>query len=227
MSPSLYEFQERTVKRIIKAGGTHLVAFEMGLGKTPTAIEALRRQGERNILIVCPAVVRPHWEKEFDLWWPDHPEVQVLSKGKDFETITLGGIKITSYALAKHLEGLSDNFDSVVLDEVHMLKNSFSKRSKTFKTFLTSKHKRLLLSATPITNEPKDLWNPLNLGWPCRFGTYWQFCFRYALIEKNEYGMKAYGLDRENEKELRRRLAEVCTRVTKAEVAHLLPPPGS
>jgi SNF2 family DNA or RNA helicase len=48
--------------------GFALLADEPGLGKTATAILGADKCGARKVLVVCPAVVRQHWAREFERW---------------------------------------------------------------------------------------------------------------------------------------------------------------
>ena len=45
-----------------------LLADEMRVGKTPTAILAANKVKAENVIIVAPAIAVPHWEKELDKW---------------------------------------------------------------------------------------------------------------------------------------------------------------
>ena len=57
-----------------------------------------------------------------------------------------------------------------------------------------------------------------------RFGSYSKFGNRYCGVEANEHGKKYVGINPLFEDELRDRMTGIMTRVTKEEVAHLLPP---
>jgi SWI/SNF-related matrix-associated actin-dependent regulator 1 of chromatin subfamily A len=45
-----------------------ILGDEMRVGKTPTAIAGADIIGARNILVVCPGIARPNWEREFRRW---------------------------------------------------------------------------------------------------------------------------------------------------------------
>jgi SNF2 family DNA or RNA helicase len=216
-NPKLYPFQHTAVERALDTGAL-LLNFEMGLGKTPTAIETLRLACPEHTLIVCPALVRQNWADEIAKWWPDAPAVEIIDSGK--KDIATAGAWITSYEL---LSSAPDNiqWDAVVLDESHYIKESRSQRSKVV-AGLTAKLK-LALTGTAITNQPKDLWNQLHWLYPLRFGTWWQFTRRYCEIEDNGYGELVKGINPEFSRELEERLKAVAARATKKEWAHLLP----
>jgi SWI/SNF-related matrix-associated actin-dependent regulator of chromatin subfamily A-like protein 1 len=70
----------------------------------------------------------------------------------------------------------------VVLDEVHYLASYRTQRSKAVRTYLeTARPKAVIgLSGTPLTARPRDLWHPLDLLYPNRFGRYFAFTERYC-----------------------------------------------
>jgi SWI/SNF-related matrix-associated actin-dependent regulator 1 of chromatin subfamily A len=222
INSKLYPFQVIAVRQILQQR-VRIVAFEMGLGKTGVAIEAMRLANVQRVCVVCPAVVRQHWLDELDIWWPNHPRAEIIEKGSELSNAP---IIIISYALFAHIQERS--FDFFVLDEAHYIKNSSAGRSKILKEWLSTNLGRttkycIALTATPITNEPKDLWHLLDCLWPGRFGKYWSFAFHYCQVEKNKYGSKVWGIQSSNSEELRQRFAAIGDRVTKHEVAHLLP----
>jgi len=63
------------------ADGRNGVIFgdEMGLGKTMEAIGTARLLDAKRILVCCPASVRTNWAREFEKWWPEIGEAQVLN----------------------------------------------------------------------------------------------------------------------------------------------------
>jgi len=69
------------------------------------------------------------------------------------------------------------------------------------------------------------MWHQLECLWPARFGSFWDFVKRYAIVEENEWTKyHIHGLNEENAPELSKRLEAVSYRVTAADVAHLMPP---
>jgi SWI/SNF-related matrix-associated actin-dependent regulator 1 of chromatin subfamily A len=240
----LYPYQEAAVQQIKEALlNRWLLSFEMGTGKTPTAIIAAKELRKQRILVVCPAIVRDNWLREFDDWWPDHPRVAAITLGR---TRTKGvskkqqelrdeayaaPIQIVSYDLLDQV-ALSP-WDLVVFDEIHRCKNAGSKQSHAAATICLENPRAAILglSGTLIPDSVGDLWAQLNLLWPGRFGKpdkngrhSFQFRDRYTNKRNNGYGWDFEGVKEQNLPELKKRLAAVSTRVTRAEVAHLLPP---
>jgi SNF2 family DNA or RNA helicase len=148
----------------------------MGLGKTAqtlAAVDALRPSG--GFAVICPAVVAPHWEAQIAKWAP-HLEPRcgfVLSYEKASRRIRKGE--------APSAGGL------VVLDEIHYCMSPKAKRTQAIREWLAGNDAPqaqrplvLGLSGTPMTARPRDLWQPLDLLWPGRFGRWWDFTHRYC-----------------------------------------------
>jgi len=117
--------------------------------------------------------------------------------------------------------------EMVVLDEIQYVSNHKSLRAKAVRTYLKQKRPKavIALSGTPLTAYPKDLWNPLDILFPGRFGTWFGFTKRYA----DGHYEDIEGLDKEvwdckgssNLEELGSRLSTVMIRRTKNEVQEL------
>lgn len=222
----LHPYQREAVARAIRAR-RWLFNFEMGLGKTPSAIETMRLCGVETAIIVCPAIVRNVWETELNKWWPSHPMVEILETGSQARK-SEAPFKIVSYNLLGNIQ--RSRADAVILDECHYAKEASTARSKEVKRLiegLAPQDLRLFLTGTPITSEPSDIWNQLNLLFPERFGTQYKFKLRYCGMEPEPYatsGFKFKGLNPLYGEELEQRLKGISSRVTKSEVIHLLPP---
>lgn len=232
----VFDYQHLFAQRANFAG-SRLCSSEMGCGKTPAALEALAElelnKPGPNILVICPGGVRNHWIKQLRKWWPDYfntvTELVCLHKIDSklaWQKVHGRGFTITSYDLAA---GALDHspYDAIILDESHHIKNRKTKRSQAVAKICQQNPDalRLALSATPF-DRPADLWHQLHLLFPGRYGTWWQFVQRYASCEHNGYGFEVGGLcpDPEPVEELKARLQLVMDRVTKKDIAHLLPP---
>jgi len=216
--------------------GGALLADEMGLGKTPQAIVALCSDSAAT-LIVCPAVVEPHWNDEIYKWARIN---EGSSCSKLWRVLSYDKFRI---AAAKGALPDPGGYTRVVFDEIHYLSNPKSKRSKAAHEWLAAQPIRPLmigLSGTPMSTSPKDLWHPLELLWPGRFGSWWQFAKRYCdghfedivnasgarVTDQSGEPLKpawvAEGISRAEE--LRSRLVHCMLRRTKSQVGAELPP---
>lgn len=108
----LKPFQEVAATQLYLAEGA-INASEMGTGKTPTAIVALRMLADRfaddegptpwPALVVCPNGLKRNWSRELDRWFPEAPHVVIsgtaAKKRKAIQQILDGqaGIGIINY----------------------------------------------------------------------------------------------------------------------------------
>ena len=231
-NPKLFPWQKEAVARTILRKN-FLAVFEMGLGKTVYACEVMRLDKAQTAVIICPSAVKYVWGPHLDEWYPAHPPFQIVEKGTDeWEAPVI----IVSYELAvkhwqggwcKHGEGTPA--DVLVWDEAHYLKEEGTIRSKMGRDVCLV-HKpsiKMMLTGTPITNEPKDLWHVNRCLRGLTFGQFYDFTHRYCLIDVNDYGHPVvYGLDPDYAEELQRRVSTYTLRATKDDPAvrkHLPP----
>lgn len=198
------------------------IGDEMGLGKTITALAAIHQEQAYPALVVCPAVVVGNWKREANTWLPDKT-VQIIKSGKD-KIDPKADIVVASYALAGVAAG--HKFAQVVCDEAHYLKNQKAKRTETVVAIAKAAPRRLLLSGTPVTNKPKDLFAQLEVldvtGQGKPLGSFFQFATRYCAGRQGRYGFEADGAT--NLDELSQRLrAGTYLRRDKAQVLTELP----
>ena len=59
------------------------LAFDMGIGKSRTFIEAVKLRQAKRVLIVCPASAVLVWKREITLWHPG-AEFFVVHEAEDF-----------------------------------------------------------------------------------------------------------------------------------------------
>ncbi len=110
-----------------------LLADDVGLGKTITAWEAVRRlPGVRTVLVVCPLAVVAHWRRTILAMGDAGREVVILNYdrlGKLFEVSAEARKKVKSKkGLAR--AGTAPAYDVVIWDESHRCKNPAAARSK-------------------------------------------------------------------------------------------------
>lgn len=110
----------------------------MGLGKTPQAIEALKRleQQPTRVLIIAPLATALGWQRELTRWWPACPLTFTICRRKDH--IPSAGIVFIPWTdLAVRAELLTGQqalaWDVCIADEVHRAKGGTGvKMSKAF-----------------------------------------------------------------------------------------------
>ncbi len=204
-----------------------ILADDMGLGKTRQAIVSLRHlapTGRR--LIVCPASVKQNWAREIAVVSPD-AQVSIV-EGTASLSATAEWVVINYDVLTRHLDGLlSVPWAALVFDEAHYLKNHTSARSKVSRQLTVAAAKTTpalvvqLLTGTPLTSRPRDLFVLLQLAAHPLGRSFLSFAKRYCAAEKGEYGWKTGGAS--NIEELTVQLHGVMLRRSKDDVLALPP----
>lgn len=122
------------IGRAAAAGlGGFLLADDVGLGKTITAWEAVRRMpGARSVLIACPLAVVAHWRRTIAALGDDGRDIVVMNYERLNKLFTLDAAAKAKVKSKKGLarRGDAESFDVVVWDESHRLKNPAAARSK-------------------------------------------------------------------------------------------------
>lgn len=192
-----------------------LIGDEMGLGKTIQTIGMINADETiNNVLIICPASLKINWMREIIKWCvKEHLSIEIASNGYLPKT----DIVIANYEIIGSIRSAIDNvdWDILVCDECHYLKNNRSQRTKNI---LGNKkeHKLgiaarrvIMLSGTPIVNRPKELWPILERLDPNGLGSnFMQFHKRYCNAHHNGYGWDFNGAA--NLDELQEKLRASC-----------------
>lgn len=223
----LHPHQQAAVDKT-RAGGGNLICFETGTGKTAAAISYLKSQGTAGLpaLIVAPKITLRHWQHELQKWGLTEP-VRLFKKGAELQDAAnlFVRVALVPYSLLDKVPDTWVQFRTIIFDEAHYIKERRSKQGKKASAICNWNPiaNVVALTATPIANEPKDLWAILDVIWQGRFGTFWQFCYRYCNILENKYGKSPAGLNDRHKDEFNARLAAVSSSTKRSEVGHLLP----
>ena len=129
------------LRQAIDRFGGALLADEVGLGKTYTALSVMRH--EKALLIVAPASLTAMWRDALDR---SRVRADIIS----FET------------LSRRTEAGQSQWDAVIVDEAHHARNPVTRRYAHLAS-LTRASRVLLLSATPVHNTTSDLRAVLSL----------------------------------------------------------------
>jgi len=166
---------QRTGVEFLTAGRQGLLAFEQGLGKTLVAIDSFRRLREAGdadrMLVVCPNSLKRNWIAEIEKFAPtlsaDIAEGTPQVRRAAFAE-TRADVLITSYETARTevtsiLAFAEAHRTVLVLDESHAAKNWRSLTSVSMRHLAPHCEYRWLLSGTPITNTPADLYTQIEI----------------------------------------------------------------
>jgi SWI/SNF-related matrix-associated actin-dependent regulator 1 of chromatin subfamily A len=174
----------------------------MGLGKTITSLAVLHHNDAYPALIIAPSSLLGNWKRECEKWLPSK-RVQLFLSGKT--TLDKSAdVVIVSYSLADKVAAQMRNpsygiryFQQLIVDEAHYIKNHKSQRSKIVREIAGGAKNLLLLSGTPISRAPKDLYAQLETlgvaGKGKAFGDWWAFTKRYCDGHDTKYGYRCDG----------------------------------
>ena len=153
-----------------------ILADEVGLGKTIEAGIVLCQfwaEHKHRLLVICPASLRRQWsielEEKFNL--PsiilESDTFRALSKKEDQSPLHHDGIVIVSYQFASRYkdELQKINWDLVIIDEAHKLRNLYKPDNKMGKNIqlALSDYRKVLLTATPLQNSLMELYGLASL----------------------------------------------------------------
>jgi SNF2 family DNA or RNA helicase len=199
-----YEHQIRTAERVIhELHGQAILADEVGLGKTIEAglilTEYMLRSLVKKVLILTPANLI--WQWYYELYEKFGLAAGIQRTPWDW---TYADVLIASLDTAKREPHASIVksivYDLLIIDEAHKLKNS-STASYRLVNSLQKKY-CLMLTATPVQNDLKELYNLIGLIKPGQLGSYQSFKRRFMADKRTP----------KNPRELRQLLDQVMIR---------------
>lgn len=175
---------------IAHATGAAFLGDEMGLGKSAQALACMRAHAVGDLLIVCPAIVVPHWRAQLARWAPElaatavvlsYERLTMAVKRAQSKAVLSAKVHMDAQAFAQLLSGCAIR-GGVIFDEIHYVSNPKSQRAQAcgFVRQATKGALVLGLSGTPITTRVRNLWGPLDLLWPGRWGSKFAFEKRYC-----------------------------------------------
>jgi SNF2 family DNA or RNA helicase len=171
------EYQKDACLRLLREmRGRGLLADEVGLGKTVEAAMVLKeymlRGLVRSALVLVPASLTVQWQEE--LATKCGLDFSIVGRRGDWAEASLVICSLDTAKTTRNRERLLDReFDMVIVDEAHRLRNHQTQAWK-FVSSLPSKY-LLLLTATPVQNDLRELYNLVNLLRPGSLGTYRSF----------------------------------------------------
>ena len=158
--------QKEAIQKLVE-NKRYILADDMGLGKTTSTIIGALETGAKKILIICPATLKINWKREIE----NYSDRSVyIAEGKNFSTEH--DFVIINYDIIKNFhdpkkkddsEILRSNFDLVVVDEAHYIKNAQAQRTKLINDIVKNVERIWLLTGTPMTSRPIDYYNLLSL----------------------------------------------------------------
>ena len=198
---------------------SYALFMEMGTGKSKVLVDNIAmlydRGAIKGALIVAPKGVYKNWDQiEFPVHMPEHVEYTKvlwepnLTKKKQFELDTLFDDKGDLKILIMNVEALSTEkgldfahrFLNMLcgraligIDESTTIKNPTAKRTKNILKLRNLAKYRRILTGSPVTKSPLDLYSQCEFLDPFHLGhsSYYSFRARYAhMLERNFGGRR-------------------------------------
>lgn len=199
-----------------------ILADEVGLGKTIEAGIVLSQkwaEGKRRILIIVPSNLRKQWNQELlEKFFLESVILETKSFNEFYDKkranpFFQNKIIICSYHFAKKKEEeiKHGNWDLIIIDEAHRLRNVYKKGNQIAKSIkeATKDYRKILLTATPLQNSLLELYGLVSCIDEHVFGDVGSF------KEKFVYGAEGKGVDLED---LKVRLSPLCQRTLRKQV---------
>jgi SNF2 family DNA or RNA helicase len=129
-------------------------------------------------------------------------------------------------ACEAHSKELNEiDFNTVIGDEIHRIKDPSSKVSRAFKAASGDAEYRFAMSGTPIASSPEDLFSVLNWLYPHAYPSKSKFLDRFCQTHFNSFGARiVIGIKPEMEQEFFAGLDPFLRRMPKEAILPFLPP---
>ncbi|MCH2227343.1 MAG: SNF2-related protein [Candidatus Caenarcaniphilales bacterium] len=199
-----------------------ILADEVGLGKTIEAglvISQKWAEKKRKILIICPSNLRKQWSQELqDKFFLESFILETKTFNSELKNGNLNpfdqeSMVISSYQFVKNKSEYvsSINWDLVVIDEAHRLRNVYQTKNKVAKAIKETlqDYPKVLLTATPLQNSLLEMYGLVTIIDDHFFGDIKSF--------KSQYINGRLG-DDSVYTELKSRLRPVCNRTLRRQV---------
>ena len=207
-----YEHQKNALSQ--SAEKTEWAYFmEMGTGKTKVTIDNIAylylQRKINSVLIIAPKSVYTNWESEIETHMPDVLKYKIykwnIDKPKDYfkmdesPDLKIFLINVEALSTKRGYQAcveylLKNKLNFVALDESTTIKNRSAKRTKNILSLAKVSHIKRILTGSPITKSPLDLFtqcaflSPELLG----FHSYLAFRNRYAEMTDIPVGSGRY-----------------------------------
>lgn len=193
---TLKPYQVEAVNKMVESKQI-LVAYEMGLGKTPmtiAAIEELRSNGKmkRTVLVLCLASLKYQWKKEIEKF--SDSSALVIDGTPKQRVDQYGELFDHEYVIMNYEQVVNDwdiiklhTFDAIICDEATAIKGFRAKRAKKVKELAKNIPVRFALTGTPIENgRPEEIFSIMQFVDPKVLGRF--DIFDKTFIVRNHFG---------------------------------------
>ena len=188
---TLKPYQVEAVEKMVEQK-TVLVAYEMGLGKTPMTIAAVETLSPNRTLVFCLASLKYQWKKEIEKF--SDSTALVIDGSKAQREKQYAQIADFDYVIMNYEQVVNDwdiikglDFDAMVCDEATAIKGFKAKRAKKVKELSKKISIRFALTGTPIENgKPEEIYSIMQFVEPKVLGRF--DIFDKTFIVRNHFG---------------------------------------
>ena len=183
------DYQAKSAEVFLQRGAL-LLADELGVGKSITALAALTDARTKPALIVVHPFLTKQWEKYAAKFMP-LARTHIIKKGTPYD-LPPAEIYITTYhKLAGWAEVLSKFIRCVLFDEVQELRHTGTGKYRAAEHIRGAAAFCMGLSATPVYNYGGEIWNTMNIIAPDAIGTADEFNREWcSYIGNNHWKLK-------------------------------------
>ena len=175
--PALSEYQLKGAKWLASRRRA-ILADDIGLGKTATAIAAADLLSPKQTLVISPLSLLPQWREEIQRFARDSRNRWTL----------------VNYEKAKHS---TKKYDCLIIDEASYIKSPEAQRSEAVLKIALKTPSVFFLTATPVRNHPSDLINMIfacstppredDLSVPLK-AVWWRWARKYFNVKQGYFG---------------------------------------
>lgn len=243
--PSLRYYQNDGITHI-RRKGTFGLFWDPRVGKTPTSVISIDNRDK--VVIAVPSGLSLTWKKEFETW-SKRKDVYVLAKNvkkrvkqyQKFKTskrmVLIGSTKTlvndVPYQYTKGTgqkkeyiknEGMWDivDYDTLILDEAHFLRNYKTKQSKGAKALRAYAKNVITLTGTPATNGAEDVLHLLDFLHPFQYA-YGPLVTYFFNVTQTRYAREIHKVKAEKYDEWVEMLSKVSQQIKIEDVLAWLP----
>lgn len=220
----LFPYQNHGVDFLCAPKKFRLLADEMGLGKTAQTIRALDKLKAKKVLIIAPAIARLTWVKEVVKWTESGLQCVSITNTKEVAEFlsrpSVCGVVSFDFVVRNPDTFRGVDFDALIVDEAHYLKNSDAKRTLAVigSNGIIHRAKRTwFLTGTPMPNHPQELWAMLYVSKATNLNKK-AFTEKFCEYYFDGYSLRVTGAKRNMMPTLRESLNTVMLRRTKKDI---------
>jgi len=185
------DYQKVGAQLCVLTGGT-ILAFDMGLGKTPTGIYMLMDPKTRPALVVTMTHLPRQWESEFRKFAPQL-RTHVIDSTRPYDIAKRCGGQMPDAIIISYskLSGWKDaiRVRSFIIDEAQEFRNGTeTKKGEAGAAIARAASYRLALTGTPFVNMGAEIWNIYEMVRPGVLGTYREFTTEWCVGDSDKPG---------------------------------------